>query len=165
MSLSLMRSPKRRPWSERAKNRQAVETVKVQHVWKHAPRMFWGGILQIMSIAGYGVVWMSVGIVYLLTQYPADDPYASPFWESARPVVTIATGACLALYFISLAFTLPGKDRMKQALIPTRCQRCPKCFYDLTARPRGDDICPECGVVAPRRECVRLWCRLLRSRF
>lgn len=44
-----------------------------------------------------------------------------------------------------------------------RAHLCPMCSYDLSARSRDDDICPECGKTVPRRECVRLWCKLLRS--
>ncbi|MGV6814121.1 MAG: hypothetical protein ACWA5W_03815 [Phycisphaerales bacterium] len=58
-----------------------------------------------------------------------------------------------------------AKARTKRLLLPARRQVCPKCLYDLSARPRDDDTCPECGLNAPRRECVRLWCKLLRSRF
>ncbi len=58
-----------------------------------------------------------------------------------------------------------GKSSIEARLMDVRCQRCTNCFYDLSARPREIDICPECGTNAPRRECVRLWCKLLRSRF
>ncbi|MBL4698423.1 MAG: hypothetical protein JKX70_06285 [Phycisphaerales bacterium] len=156
---------RKKPWCERAESRQAEETVKEKDVWKHSSRMFWGGLLQIMSITSYSSVWIAVGVLYFNPQYPEDDPYAPGFWEPAWPIIATATGLCIALFLISLAFTLPGKAKMKRALIPIRCQRCPKCFYDLSARPRDDDTCPECGLNAPRRECVRLWCKLLRSRF
>ncbi|PCI10684.1 hypothetical protein COB72_02825 [bacterium] len=58
-----------------------------------------------------------------------------------------------------------GIGEIKGELLSKRCQLCVHCFYDLSARPRDDDTCPECGINAPRRECVRLWCKLLRSRF
>lgn len=50
-------------------------------------------------------------------------------------------------------------------VVRTRGQICLNCQYDLSARTRSNDICSECGVYMPRRECVRLWCKLLRSRF
>jgi len=127
--------------------------------------MFWGGILQIMSITSYSSVWIAIGVLYFSPQYPADDPNAPGFWEPAWPIIAISSGVCFVMFLVSLVFTLPGKAKMKQHLLPARCQRCPKCFYDLSARPREIDICPECGLNAPRRECVRLWCKLLRSRF
>ncbi|MBL4698424.1 MAG: hypothetical protein JKX70_06290 [Phycisphaerales bacterium] len=58
-----------------------------------------------------------------------------------------------------------GIREIKGELLSKRCQLCVHCFYDLSARPREIDTCPECGTIAPRRECVRLWCKLLRSRF
>ena len=156
---------RKKPWSERAESLQAEETVTEKDVWKLSLGMSLGMILQIMSITSYGAVWIAIGVLYFNPQYPADDPYAPGFWEPALPIIAMATGICIAMFLISLAFTLPAKAKMKQALIPIRCQRCHKCFYDLSARPRSDDICPECGLIAPRRECVRLWCKLLRSRF
>jgi len=44
-----------------------------------------------------------------------------------------------------------------------RAHLCPACTYDLNGRDPSDDHCPECGFAAPKRECVRLWCKLLRS--
>ncbi len=58
-----------------------------------------------------------------------------------------------------------GRRMVAKSVLPVRGQRCYRCFGDLSARPRDDDTCPECGVLSPRRECVRLWCKLLRSRF
>ncbi len=157
---------RKKPWCFRAATRQEKETVKDKDVWKHSHRMFWGGILQVMSITNYGSVWVALAMLHFgPSQYPEDDLYAPGFWEVAWPLVAIATGVCGAMLLISFMMTLPGKAKMKRALIPIRCQRCPKCFYDLSARPREIDTCPECGIIAPCRECVRLWCKLLRSRF
>lgn len=55
--------------------------------------------------------------------------------------------------------------RKAKRVIRARGQMCVFCFYDLSQRPRDHDTCPECGQFTPRRECVRLWCRLLRTRF
>lgn len=74
----------------------------------------------------------------------------------------------LALLFVAscaVAVGYKGIRRLRKKTIPLRCQLCLHCLYDLSARPRDDDTCPECGMIAPRRECVRLWCKLLRSRF
>ncbi len=72
----------------------------------------------------------------------------------AAPV--IITGAILA--FI-------GRKKLKSKVVNARCQVCVYCFYDLSSRLSNNDICPECGSFTPRRECARLWCKLLRSRF
>lgn len=145
--------------------RAGVEAIKDKHVWKHAPRMFWGGMLQITVYSCLFAMHIAIIIVFFNPTYPADDQYAPAFWESAWPVWGIGMLVAAFVFLLSLSVTLPGKHRMKRLLLPVRCQRCPKCFYDLSHRPREIDTCPECGAVAPRRECVRLWCRLLRSRF
>ena len=66
---------------------------------------------------------------------------------------------------IGLVLMKIGKLELKGKLLQARCQRCVFCFYDLSQRSPEIDTCPECGEFAPRRECVRLWCKLLRSRF
>lgn len=71
----------------------------------------------------------------------------------------------LITYPIAVAIFYRGIREIKIELLSKRCHVCPQCFYDLSARLRDDDTCPECGMIAPRRECVRLWCKLLRSRF
>lgn len=72
---------------------------------------------------------------------------------------------CFIVFCIFEIVLFYGKQRLVSSVVQSRCQRCPECFYDLSQRPRDDEICPECGIEAPRRECVRLWCKLLRSRF
>lgn len=157
---------RKKPWCQRAKSRQGTETVRIKHVWSHAPRMFWGGMVQLLVFSG--AVGLHASMLLLVVR---DVPNASGF-SDLLDFLTIALqiwGAGMGIlslaFLFSLAITLPGKQRMKRLLLPIRCHRCPKCFYDLSQRPRGDDVCPECGIVAPRRECVRLWCQLLRSRF
>lgn len=161
-----LRMGKKRPWCERAESVQAIETVTVKQTWKHAPRMHWGLMIQLMVFSGFVAMHAALVVIYMklfvIDERQPDDP---GFLSSALPVWTIITGICVAVFLFSLGFTQPGKARMKRALLPIRCQRCPKCFYDLSQRTRDDEICPECGVVAPRRECVRLWCKLLRTRF
>ena len=58
-----------------------------------------------------------------------------------------------------------GRKNLKTKVLNARCQVCVYCFYDLSGRPFGSDTCPECGLYTPRRECVRLWAKLLRSRI
>lgn len=157
---------RKKAWSGRAKSRQAVETIGVQHVWKHSPRMFLGGCLGILGLTcALMVVVVSIFMSIYLWLDGRDDPVAPNIWEVILPVVGIGVGLGGVIFVVGLGILHSGRRRMKRLLLPVRCQRCPRCFYDLSNRPRNDDICPECGVVAPRRECVRLWCRLLRSRF
>ncbi len=157
---------KRRPWCERAKSLQANETVTSKDVWKHSHRMFWGGLIQAVTITSYASVWCVLLYLHFGPHNQLeDDLYAPGFWEIAFPILAIATAIFIFSLLIGFGLTLPGKAKMKRILLPGRCQSCPKCLYDLSARPRDDDTCPECGLNAPRRECVRLWCKLLRSRF
>jgi hypothetical protein len=58
-----------------------------------------------------------------------------------------------------------GHKAVKRTLLGSRCQICVYCLYDLSARPRSEETCSECGKLASRRECVRLWCKLLRTQF
>ncbi len=156
---------KKKPWCERATDAQQFPFVTDKHTWAHTPRMFFGGLLQLLVLAGTMGLHVAIGVLYFNWLREEHEPNEPSFWGSALPVWGIGVTGLVVLFCLSLGFTLPGKRRMKSLLIPIRCQRCPKCFYDLSGRPHDEDICPECGVIAPRRECVRLWCKLLRSRF
>lgn len=156
---------RKKPWCERAESRQAIETITEKHAWNLAPRTYWGGVVQLLVFSGFVSLHAALVIAYVMIFAFDDDPYAPGFLEATGPVWVKTIAILLVIFLLSLLLTLPGKRSMKQLLIPTRCHRCPKCFYDLSNRPRGEDLCPECGVVAPRRECVRLWCKLLRTRF
>lgn len=74
-------------------------------------------------------------------------------------------GFAFLIFCVSEVALFFGKRMLSSRILRCRGKICPNCFYDLSARPRNDDTCPECGMIAPRRECVRLWCKLLRSRF
>lgn len=80
-------------------------------------------------------------------------------------LIVVGVLVFLITYPIAIATFNRGIREIKGELLSKRCQMCIHCFYDLSARPRDEDTCPECGMIAPRRECVRLWCKLLRSRF
>lgn len=166
MSIRDKAKGKKKPWCERAKSRQPVATITEKHAWKHAPRMYLGGCLELMSfVSALSIVAVSIFMSFRLWVDGRDDPVAPSIWEVVLTVAGIGVGVCGATFIVGLGLSLSGKRRMKRLLLPVRCQRCPKCMYDLSNRPLTDDTCPECGVIAPRRECVRLWCKMLRSRF
>jgi len=72
-------------------------------------------------------------------------------------VLSIVT---MFLYGISIGIArIMHTKRIRNA----RAHLCPACSYDLNGRDPCDDRCSECGSLAPKRECVRLWCKLLRS--
>ncbi len=74
-------------------------------------------------------------------------------------------GVAMITGFIAINSLVIGQRMIYQKLNDVRYLRCPRCFYDLTGRAVNDQVCPECGEFSPRRECVRLWCDLLRSKF
>ena len=156
----------KRPWCKRTKSWQKVDTVNEPQVWKHAPRMYLGAIIYQGVVFGIFGLHAAIGVLFVksvfIDVHKHDDP---SFWSSVLPVWAITMAIFGAVFLLSLAFARPGKHRLKMDLLPVRCLRCPKCFYDLSARDGSSDICPECGIIAPRHECVWLWCKLLRSRF
>ncbi|MEM9373641.1 MAG: hypothetical protein AAGA55_08345 [Planctomycetota bacterium] len=95
---------------------------------------------------------------------------AAPGMPSFLSVLFSAvSGYLIAATFIGVITGLVlipvARTQVRGRVIETRAHMCPKCAYDLTARQPDDHTCPECGLVCPRRECVRLWCKLLRSRI
>lgn len=142
---------------------QRIETVNDKQTWTHSRRMLLGSMLQLMTLAGF--LGLHATILMLVLRELFITSGSSGFWPRLVSAWGIAIGIMVLVFLLSLALTIPGKRALKKRLLPARCQRCPSCFYDLSDRPRHDNICPECGIIAPRRECVRLWCQLLRWRF
>ena len=105
----------------------------------------------------YGTLHISFAVYEELTGW-------GDFWESLDSGLWLIYFT-LACWVVAVCVTAAWRLKAKRLLLPARCQVCPNCLYDLSARPCDDDTCPECGLNAPRRECVRLWCKLLRSRF
>ncbi len=157
---------KKKPWSLRAKSNQSVETIFVKNTWDHAKCIANGRLLKVMSLYG-SLALLILSIWSSLKRWidGRDDPNAPNFWEDSFPLLGI--GLCLIVLWcvVGIFISLIGKSALKPKLIPIRYQRCPKCFYDLSGRPHDDETCPECGICAPRRECVRLWCRLMRAKL
>jgi hypothetical protein len=156
---------KKRPWCERASRLESAETINDKQVLKHSKPMFLGTIIQIGVFSGFLGLHGALIALFIFGLGEEKSPYDPGFFVVAVPMWFQWVGILIGVFLLSLTFTLPARRVLKQRLIPIRCQRCPKCFYNLSKRPRDDDVCPECGVIAPRRECVRLWCKLLRSRF
>ena len=157
---------KKRPWCERVESKQQELTVEDKDVWSHTPVMFWGGILCLISFtSSITVIVVNVFLFVRDLIKESSDPLDPGFFEVALPIIGIGVGACVIAFALGFSLSYWQRQRVKRRLITIRCQRCPKCFYDLSNRPHDDEICPECGVIAPRRECVRLWCKLLRSPF
>ena len=150
------------PWSERAKPRSVTPNLTVSQIRRrHSLVMRWGdrvlffttqAIVFALGLAGFilliGIMGGTLGWVMAMVE-----------------LFVFYLLLILPVFFLAVVFVCIGKYRIKRILLPARCQICVHCFYNLSARPREIDTCPECGTIAPRRECVRLWCKLLRSRF
>ena len=157
---------KSKPWCHRTECLSPESELKESDVWKHSRWLFCGFITQLLAFSGFvGGTAAIAFLSFMPSQYPEDDPYAPGYWEVALPVWGTVVGLSLIPFIVSVIMNRRGKTVVKRDILPARCHVCTKCFYDLSARPRDKDTCPECGLNAPRRECVRLWCKLLRSRF
>lgn len=126
--------------------------------------MRWGGrIINLCLCTAVLLIVVGGTGLYLVYYGRSMDTWAygsMGLWLSVYALVPI-----FALMILGLALRKIGKRRLKKKLLKHRCYVCVHCFYDLTARPISSHICPECGKYIPRRECVRLWCKLLRSKI
>lgn len=155
---------RRRPWCKRAMTHGPIRTNVAKMRRTHSHSMRWGGRIVSLGIIAAVILFIVLGIsMFLAFAGGSMDAWA---WGSLgigfAALATIPLSAFIAL---GLVLKKMGKNRIKKELLGNSCQLCVHCFYDLSARPRDDDTCPECGLNASRRECVRLWCKLLRSRF
>lgn len=146
---------KKKPWCIRTESRSDRLVVCKQ------VKILYLSLILKKSAAGltliYGALTLSIAVYDEVTSW-------GDFWE------TLNSG--IGFVYFSLVIWLVGEciyalchRRAKRMLLPARCQICPKCLYDLSARARDIDTCPECGVIAPRCECIRLWCKLLRTKL
>ena len=115
-----------------------------------------------LSLMWFAVLLAIALTISVLTYF---KPVYEVFGEQLYPVIGSLLVSAVLLCLIQSAAGHIAQWRSIKQVVRSRGQMCVFCFYDLSGRPRDVDICPECGVVAPRRECVRLWCKLLRSRF
>ncbi len=157
---------RKRSWSKRSKNRAGFKFSEQSFfgIVRYPRYLFSVGLYDLGFTVLWAIMYTSMILVAcLLFSYwwlGTHSPY-SDLTEIADILIYVTLPSLL----IGNLLCWIGKRLSAKRLLPVRCQRCPECFYDLSARPRDDDTCPECGMIAPRRECVRLWCKLLRSRF
>ncbi|MDF1809067.1 MAG: hypothetical protein P1U42_05165 [Phycisphaerales bacterium] len=150
------------PWSVRAKPGTGESSDDLAISYQHSFFLRWHKRI-------YTSVWITLILACLLTAYAKIEELSR--WEGVIDS-TQKSSVILWLILISIgaaltqsAFGTLAKHQLKSAIIRSRGQRCPGCFYNLSARAHDIDTCPECGVIAPRRECVRLWCKLLRTKL
>ena len=154
-----------KPWCERATPSQDNLEIQETDTWKKSNLLFYGRLLQALG-SGLSVILIIISLTFAgyIVMTSKGDGYEARFWETAASGMTLLWYT-MAMLVIGVFMIARSKANAKRLLYRARCQICPKCLYDLSARPRNNDTCPECGMNAPRRECVRLWCKLLRSRF
>jgi ferredoxin len=105
------------------------------------------------------VLLMPVYLLLLRNRQP-------PGW--LKMIMSYGIYRILIMVFLHLAATgvrFAASRQLARRLIESRCQTCPSCGYSLQGRPRDELACPECAYEISRRECVRRWCKMLRSGF
>ena len=157
---------RRKPWSKRSRNRKGVA------VPERKSRFGPGATFDVGIALLWSVTYPSFGIAMwgLYNYFEYVHPYTHACTlilptSSLYDVRDILVWITLPSLFVVNVLCWIGKRSIARFVLPIRCQVCPKCHADFSSRSREDDHCPKCGVIAPRRECVRLWCKLLRSRF
>ena len=110
---------------------------------------------------------LSGAYILMLLGHPFKyDFFGTGLKQIASSLVLISVAAVpFMMLFIRPAqhAIIQRKKGLRAYVIAHRCQICPRCLYDLQGRSNDDDTCPECGQIASRRECVRLWGRYLQS--
>ena len=157
---------RKQSWSKRSRNRKGVN-VPERARWNRTSIVYDTGLMFLLV-----VMYPSLGLALwgVVNHYIYVYPYTHActlIWPTSdlNDVRYVLIWVTLPSLLIGNFLCWVGKGLVAKCLLPVRCQRCPKCFGDISVRSRDDETCPECGMIAPRRECVQLWCKLLRSRF
>ena len=153
---------RKKPWCKRAKPRGISHLVTVGSIHRRHCRT-----AGIVSVVYYCVPYamMMIFLMLLFGILLGILGFSASASVAYFKLVVFMFFSVVLANLCGIAVGYQEKKYLKKMVLPSRCQLCLHCLYDLSARPRNDDTCPECGAVAPRRECVRLWCKLLRSRF
>lgn len=110
------------------------------------------------------LVLLIVGFVFI--NMPDDSAIRQWFFDWLSPYFVYALWAGLfTLIAVQTTLEVLARKRLRTRLIHSRCQLCPSCGYNLRGRARDSVNCPECAYQISRRECVRRWCKLLRTRY
>lgn len=149
------------PWSLRARRSKGVPFAVVGDPEQRHQLEMWLWITQLL------LIFLICGFVSLLlldlfgVLLPLNASWSSTFDILIRGGFLLFFVLMLTRYLLKRTL----KSSLRRKIIQTRGQMCYFCRYDLSSRERDDHLCPECGQIVPRRECVRVWCRFLRSRI
>lgn len=149
---------KRRRWSKRAK---CDDPLMGESIPQHQSRSLSLGI-EIMN--SYTLLVWSVIVYFALMFFvvsPGLGEYEFGFMFGL--FVLIYGFIATPLFVVGAILRCSGRNSIKTMVLRTRGQTCVHCLYDLSQRPRTNTRCPECGQHVSRRDCVLLWCQLLRS--
>ena len=158
-----------RPWSRRAESDgSCVPPIKGRRL---SPN---NSLLRVTNLLFNGF-WFTWCVSYLaffgtlqLVQLTAFGQYLfmilmTPFMNH---IETVQWFNYVFLFVLILHFTtlIVSIAQFRKRIVRSGLQVCPRCGYDLSNRV-NEEPCPECGQQISRRELIRLWCKLLRSRI
>lgn len=153
----------RRPWSLRARAGHVAHPIPFRRLKRIEPLYRWARwalILQMTLPLGYLLA------VAVIVQLPRTSSMRQWYFDLIAPISSfVIWGSLFLMIVLQTALALIARRRLKRRLINARCQLCHSCGYGLQGRDRDQLACPECAYKISRRECVRLWCKMLRSRL
>ena len=138
----------------RAERDHQSDKIKTSKLYMHQPRMREADAVFVL----FGLVLVIVMFVLGMTIKQGDpsDALVLMLWVSLE---------CALLLLIAWHFIMRrAREIWRSEIVSVRCQRCPECYCDLSGRAIDEARCSECGTHVTRRECVRLWARLIRGK-
>ncbi len=153
------------PWSMRAEPTTNCPTNELKALNRSSRSIRNGRVLWWIAAVSFALAALCVMVSALL--YLPDVLFGYQFgWLLSLLMMGAFPLGCIGLlsYFLSNITIEYARIRCTKLIVSTRGQLCPVCMFDLSGRSRNDHQCTECGHFAPRRECVRLWCKFIRSR-
>lgn len=152
---------RRRPWAIRAHMDPVVEPISEKKM-RRVERGF--RVARRIELVGYGLPLVYVLLVPVFGILLRNG-YAPDWLKLIMSYGIYSILFMVFLHLVAVGVRFSASRRLARSLIESRCQLCPSCGYNLQGRSRNDTACPECAYEISRRECVRRWCKLLRSRF
>lgn len=151
---------KPRPWSNRAALRADVPFLAEDTLRTNSDAHRWSDVLY--PIINSTII--ALVLVRLIAWGAAKVGYPLAWMDGIAASTKYTVFALLALMFLVFLLRRLGRYRLRKKVLRARGHLCPICAYDLRGLDGPDPQCPECGCVTPRRECVLLWCRFMRSK-
>lgn len=151
---------KPRPWSSRAAIRADVPLFAEDKLRANSDGHRWSDALY--PIINYTI--LALFLVRVIAWGAAKMGYPLAWLGTSYTTTKYTIYALLGLLILVFLLRRVGRYRLRSKVLRARGYLCPICAYDLRGLEGSDSQCPECGCVTPRRECVLLWCRFMRSK-